>query len=95
MMKWTKTLVYRSKDRADWEKARQLLQEAGLECFPFAGEEPPVPGCGAKIDPRKFMNPNPVPTTLYEIKVASEDREKAAAALEGKVLPVRSYGFGI
>lgn len=94
-MKWIKALVYRSKDKADWEKARELLRAAGVECFPYAGEEPPVPGCGAKIDPRKFMNPNPVPTTLYEIKVASEDKEKAETALAGKVLPVRSYGYGI
>ncbi len=95
MKVWRKSLVYRSKDKADWEKAQKLLRDAGVACFPYAGEEPPVPGCGAKIDPRKFMNPNPVPTTLYEIKVASEDREKAEAALAGQVLPVRSYGFGI
>ncbi len=94
-MKWMKALVYRSKDKADWEKAQELLRDAGVESFPFAGEEPPVPGCGAKIDPRKFMNPNPVPTTLYEIKVAAADKERAAAALEGKVLPVRSYGYGV
>lgn len=95
MKRWRKALVYRSKDRADWDKAKQLLREAGVACFPFAGEEPPVPGCGAKIDPRKFMNPNPVPTTLYTIDVAPEDREKAEAALAGRVLPVRSYGFGV
>ena len=95
MKAWGKALVYRSKDRADWDKAQQLLREAGVENFPFTGEEPPVPGCGAKIDPRKFMNPNPVPTTLYTIQVAAADRERAQAALEGKVLPVRSYGYSI
>ena len=90
-----KALVYRSKDKQDWEKAQELLGQAGLECFPFAGQEPPVPGCGAKIDPRKFMNKSPVPTTLYTIQVAAADKEKAEAALADKVLPVRSYGFGI
>lgn len=95
MKKWRKALVYRSKDRADWDKAKELLQQAGVECFALAGEEPPVPGCGAKIDPRKFMNPNPVPTTLYTIDVAAGDREKAEAVLAGRVLPVRSYGYGV
>ena len=95
MKKWRKALVYRSKDKADWEKARELLREAGVEHFPFSGEEPPVPGCGAKIDPRKFMNPNPVPTTLYTIDVAAEDKARAEAALAGKVLPIRSYGYGV
>lgn len=90
-----KTLVYRSKDKADWTRARELLQEAGVECLPFAGEEPPVPGCGAKIDPRKFLNKKPVPTTVYKIEVAAEDKEKAETALAGKVQPVRSYGFSI
>lgn len=95
MMRWKKVLVYRSKDKEDWTKATELLRQAGVEFFPFAGEEPPVPGCGAKIDPRKFMNKKPVPTTLYTIDVAAADKERAEAALAGKVLPVRSYGFGI
>lgn len=95
MKKWRKALVYRSKDKEDWERAQELLRQAGVEFFSLAGEEPPVPGCGAKIDPRKFMNPNPVPTTLYTIDVAAGDREKAAALLAGKVLPVRSYGYGV
>ena len=95
MKRQRKELVYRSKDRADWEKAKELLAGAGVESFPFVAEEPPVPGCGAKIDPRKFMNPNPVPTTLYTIEVAREDAGRARAVLAGQVLPVRSYGYGI
>lgn len=95
MRRLKKVLVYRSKNEEDWAKARALLQEAGMECFPFAAEEPPVPGCGAKIDPRKFLNRKPVPTTIYQIEVTAENKEKAETALAGKVLPVRSYGFSI
>lgn len=90
-----KALVYRSKDRADWERAQQLLRDAGVACFPFVGEEPPVPGCGAKIDPRKFMNRKPVPTTIYRIDVAAADRDRAQTVLAGQVQPVRSYGYSI
>lgn len=95
MRKTKKVLVYRSKDEEDWNRARKLLQEADIECFPFTTQEPPVPGCGAKIDPRKFLNRKPVPTTIYKIEVTTEDMEKAESALAGKVLPVRSYGFSI
>lgn len=95
MIKWKKTLVYRSKDREDWEKAKALLSDAGIEAFPFAAEEPPVPGCGGKIDPRKFLNSKPVPTTVYRIEVLTEDKERADSVLLGKVLPIRSYGYSI
>ena len=95
MRLFKKALVYRSKDQEDWTRAKDLLREAGMECFPFAAEEPPVPGCGAKIDPRKFLNKKPVPTTIYQIEVTVEDKKRAEAALAGKVLPVRSYGFSI
>ena len=90
-----KTLVYRSKDQADWEKAKELLAENGIEFFPFAAQESPVPGCGGKVDPRKFLNPKPVPTTVYRIEVAAENKEKAGRILNGKVQPVRSYGYSI
>ena len=95
MKREKKVIVYRSKDRADWEKALALLAEAGIESFPFESEESPAPSCGAKIDPRKFMNKKPVPTSIFRIEVARSSGERAAGVLEGRVLPVRSYGFSV
>ncbi len=95
MSTWKKTLVYRSKDRADWEKAKALLEEAGIIHDPFAAEEAPIAGCGAKIDPRRFMNKGKVPSVIYRIEVSFEDKEKADNILRGRVQPVRSYGFSI
>lgn len=94
-MSWKKTLVYRSKDEKDWEKAKDLLAEAGIEAFPFAAQESPIPGCGAKVDPRRFLNRNPVPSTIYRIEVAVENKERAGSVLDGKVLPIRSYGYSL
>ena len=51
-MGWNKTLVYRSKDKDDWDKAKKLLEEADITYFPFAAQESPIPGCGAKVEPR-------------------------------------------
>ena len=53
-----KSLVYCSKDREDWEKARGLLAEAGIDITARNVEEPPVGGCGAKIDARSFLSGN-------------------------------------
>ena len=94
-MGWKKTLVYRSKDKDDWDNAKKLLEEADIACFPFAAQESPIPGCGAKVDPRRFLNKNPVPSTIYRIEVLMENTERADSMLEGKVLPIRSNGYSI
>lgn len=95
MLPWQKRIVYRSKNKADWEEAKRLLTESGIEHYPHAGDETPVAGCGAKIDPRKFMNEKPVPSKIFSIEVAKEDKERAEHVLDGKVQPPRSYGYGI
>ena len=95
MSSWKKTIIYRSKDSEDWEKAKALLESAGIAYSSFAAEEAPMAGCGAKIDPRRFMNPNQVPSTVYRIEVALDQKEKANSVLLGRVQPVRSYGFSV
>ena len=90
-----KALVYRSKDPEDFRRAKALLEEAGIAFFPYETEEPPAASCGAKIDVRKFGGAPRVPDRILRIEVAARDREAAEAALEGKVLPVKSYGFSV
>ncbi len=94
-MSWRRILVYRSKDREDWEKAKEILTESGIKMFPFTAEESPMPGCGGKVDPRKFLRKEQIPTTVYKIEVLPEDGKKAKGILAGKVQPVRSYGYSI
>jgi hypothetical protein len=88
-----KETVYCSKDREDWEKARSLLDAAGLRYQAWESEEAPVGGCGGKIDHRTFMNgKKTVPKTIFRIQISLPDAPAAKAALEGQVKPVQHYG---
>ena len=70
-----------------------MLIVEGIEHWPFASEEAPMAGCGIKIHPGKFWSSKDVPSVIYRIEVAVEDKERADSILAGKVQPVRSYGF--
>lgn len=90
-----KTIVYRSKDEEDWNKAQKLLHDAGIKCEAWKSEEPPVGGCGCKIDVRSFASGKKIPRNIFSIEVRKEFGKMAQDALSGKVLPPRSYGVGI
>lgn len=94
-MRDKQTRVYRSKNQADWEKAQTLLLEAGIAFTPFVTQEVSGTGCGAKIDPRSFLNRTEVPKVIFHIDVAAADERKAQDVLRGKVQPVLSYGYSI
>lgn len=94
MFGWRKSIVYCSKDKADWEKADTLLAGAGIEKESWHSPEPTLAGCGAKVDIRTFAKRGQIPKEIYKIEVASVDKEKAEHVLEGKVQPVRYYGVG-
>ena len=87
-----KVLVYSSKDKEDWEKAKTLLHQSSINFSSWESEEPPVGGCGSKVDVRSFMKKEPVPKGVFKIEVKREDAESAKPVLDGKVLPPRSYG---
>ena len=86
-------IVYRSKDEQDWEKAKALLEEAGIEMKYWIQEDAPAGGCGAKVDVRKFMNKNEFKKYIYKIEVAKKDEEAAKAVLKDKVKAPESYGL--
>lgn len=86
-------IVYRSKDEEDWEKAKALLEEAGITMKAWIQEEPPVGGCGAKVDIRKFMNDKPFKKHIFKIEVAKEDKANAEEVLKDKVKAPESYGL--
>ena len=86
-------LVYQSKKKDDWDKAQKLLSDAGVEFNAWKAEEPPIAGCGSKIDPRKFMRKVEIPKEIYRIEVDKDSRSNAEKILQGNVLPVISYGL--
>ena len=94
-MSFRRILVYCSKDQADWEAAKELLEDAGVSSKAWESEESPVGGCGSKIDIRSFGTKKVVPKTLYKIEVEPGDEARAKELLAGKVQPVRFYGTGI
>ena len=85
-------LVYSSKDKEDWEKAQKLLNDAHIIFSCREAEEPPVGGCGSKIDIRSFMKKEPVSRIVYKIEVKKSEEKQARFILDGNVLPIRSFG---
>ena len=88
-----KELVYCSKDREDWERAKTLLSAGNVRYQAWESEEAPIGGCGAKIDHRSFLTKKKtVPRTIFRIQVSLPDAEAAKKALDGQVKPVQHYG---
>ena len=93
-MMFGKSLVYSSKEEQDWQKAKKLLEEAGISFHSWVSEEPPVGGCGSKIDIRSFGTGKRVLKEIFKIEVEKTDRKEAEKILKDQVLPVRYYGTG-
>ncbi len=89
---FTRRIVYRSKDEEDWKKAQEILKNAGIEHTAWVSEEPPVGGCGSKLDIRTFASKKKLPRAIFSIEVSKESEKTAKQTLDGKVLPPRSYG---
>lgn len=88
-------LVYQSKDQADYQKAQELLEEAGISHHAWESEEVSQCGCGGKVDVRKFGRKGPIPTRIFHIETERENAEEAKRVLKGKVRPILYYGYGV
>ena len=78
-----KSTVFRKQDKAGWLSAKETLKTAGIRGI-RAGRydvEPPVCGCGAKLDPRNFGAKGPIDRSMYFIEVPLEEVERARALL--------------
>lgn len=77
--------VFSRKDKAAWLRAREALKDAGVQGV-RAGHcqvEPPVCGCGAKLDIRDFGPNGKIDREEYFITVPASQAEKARKALAG------------
>ncbi len=90
-----KRIVYRSKNKEDWEKAQELLNEANISHYAWVSEEPPVGGCGSKLDIRTFASTKKLPKLMYSIEVHKDLEKDAMNILKDQVLPPRSYGVAL
>ena len=78
-----KSTVFRKQDKAGWLSAKEMLKTAGIRGI-RAGRydvEPPVCGCGAKLDPRNFGAKGPIDRSMYFIEVPVKEVERARALL--------------
>ena len=73
-------------DKARWKEARALLKAAGIRIMGSGSyeSEPPVCGCGAKLDLRDFGPGGKIDRSSYYIFVRPEDAERARELLAGK-----------
>ena len=71
-------------DQKRWKQATLQLKNAGIKIMEtgFYDTEPPLCGCGAKLDHRDFGPNGRIDRHTYYISVRPEDVERAKAVLE-------------
>ncbi len=77
--------VFCERNKAGWEAAREALKKAGIRGVKarHCEVEPPVGGCGCKLDIRNFGPNGRIDREEYFITVPSGEAEKARKVLEG------------
>ncbi len=81
-------IIFDRKDRAGWLRAKAALKAAGVRGVrSFSYEvEPPVCGCGSKLDPRDFGPKGKIDRNMYRITAPAGEAERGRqilAELEG------------
>ena len=71
-------------DRKRWSAAKRMLKDAGIKMMDsgFYDTEPPLCGCGAKLDHRDFGPNGKIDRQTYYVSVRPEDAERAVALLK-------------
>ena len=78
-----KETFFQRQDKDSWKAAKDALKTAGIRGI-RAGQydvEPPVCGCGAKLDPRNFGAKGPIDRSMYFIEVPVKDAPRAREIL--------------
>ena len=80
--------VFCKRDKAGWEAAKAALSAAGIRGVRarHCQVEPPVGGCGCKLDIRNFGPNGRIDREEYFITVPAEEAEKARKVLEDQSL---------
>ena len=75
-----KVKVYEAKGKKqEWKELRKAMKEAGVRQISADRweDEPPVCGCGAKLDVRDFGPNGRIDRDVYTIRVPESERDKA------------------
>ena len=75
--------VFCRQDREGWTAAKAALKAAGIRGVRawHYETEPPVGGCGCKLDIRNFGPKGRIDRETYVVAVPAEETERAAAVL--------------
>ena len=76
-------IVFDKRDKAGWRKAKEALKNAGIRGVRGVNYEvePPVCGCGSKLDPRNFGPNGKIDRTMYRITLPASEAERGKAVL--------------
>lgn len=77
--------VFCKRDQASWKAARETLKAAGIRGVKarHCEVEPPVGGCGCKLDIRNFGPKGRIDREEYFITVPADEADRARKVLEG------------
>lgn len=81
-----KEKVYEAKGKKEeWKQVKAALKEAGISGVSSSvwQDEPPVCGCGAKLDVRDFGPNGKIDRDVYSIRVNASDAGKASSVIHG------------
>lgn len=75
--------VFCKRDREGWTAAKAALKAAGIRGVKARHyeTEPPVGGCGCKLDIRNFGPKGRIDREMYVVSVPASELEKAKSAL--------------
>lgn len=77
--------VFCKRNREEWKKAREALRAAGIQGVKarHCEVEPPVGGCGCKLDIRNFGPNGRIDREMYYLTVPAGEAERAGEILSG------------
>ena len=76
-------IIFDKKDRPNWQRAKAALKAADIRSIRATHYEvePPVCGCGSKLDPRNFGPNGRIDREMYRITVPSAEAERSRQIL--------------
>ena len=97
-----KVTVFKRKDKATWQRIREVLKSAGLKGVKaghYEADSLCACGCGSKLDPRNFGAGGRIDRDIYYVDVRQEDEERVLSLLTEQGItpivdddPVGKYG---